>query len=67
MSHQRFLHITLCTIETFVLPLDTLIKPRRIYAEEDNHKIALQEQHKAFMLVHRSMKEAKKKQKKSKE
>lgn len=30
---------------------------------EDQHQIALQEQHKAFMLVHKNMKEAKKKQK----
>ncbi|XP_052706731.1 uncharacterized protein LOC128182162 [Crassostrea angulata] len=39
------------------------MKPRRRYAGEDQHKIALQEQHKAFLLVHRNMKEAKKKQK----
>lgn len=46
-----------------VLPLDTLLKPRRRYMGEDQNKIALQEQHKAFMLVHKNMKEAKKKQK----
>lgn len=46
-----------------VLPLDTLLKPRRRYMGEDQHKVALQEQHKAFMLVHKNMKEAKKKQK----
>eukprot|EP00105_Crassostrea_gigas_P025107 XP_011445573.1 PREDICTED: uncharacterized protein LOC105340996 [Crassostrea gigas] len=46
-----------------VLPLDTLMKPRRRYAGEDQHKITLQEQHKAFLLVHRNMKETKKKQK----
>ncbi|XP_065928361.1 uncharacterized protein [Magallana gigas] len=46
-----------------VLPLDTLMKLRRRDAGEDQHKIALQEQHKAFLLVHRNMKEAKKKQK----
>lgn len=36
---------------------------RRRYAGEDQHKIAFEEQHKAFMLVHRNMKEDKKKQK----
>lgn len=46
-----------------VLPLDTLMKPRRRYMGEDQHKIALQKQHKAFMLVHKNMKEAKKMQK----
>lgn len=45
-----------------VLPLDTLLKPRRIYAGEGQHKIALQEQHNAIMLVHRNMKEVEKKQ-----
>ncbi|MCG8045975.1 MAG: RNase H-like domain-containing protein [Candidatus Thiodiazotropha endolucinida] len=35
-----------------VLPIDTLLKPRRRYLGEDMHQIALQEQHKAFMLVH---------------
>ncbi|KAK3097609.1 hypothetical protein FSP39_011373 [Pinctada imbricata] len=47
-----------------VLPLDTILKPRRRYVGEDQHKVALQQQHKAFTLVHRNMKEAKKKQKK---
>ena len=46
-----------------VLPLDTLLKPRRRYAGEDQHKIILQEQHKAFLLVHRNMKLSKEKQK----
>lgn len=44
-----------------VLPLNTLLKPRRRYA--DQYKFALQEQHKAFLLVHRYMKETKKKPK----
>ncbi|KAK3107412.1 hypothetical protein FSP39_013983 [Pinctada imbricata] len=46
-----------------VLPLDTILKPRRRYVGEDLHKIALQQQHKSFTLVHRNMKEAKRKQK----
>ena len=46
-----------------VLPLDTILKPRECYAGEDMHKIALQQQHKSFTLVHRHMKEAKRKQK----
>ncbi|KAK3083458.1 hypothetical protein FSP39_023123 [Pinctada imbricata] len=47
-----------------VLPLDTILKPRRRYVGEDQHQIALQQQHKSFTLVHRNMKEAKKNQKK---
>jgi hypothetical protein len=46
-----------------VLPLDTLLKPRRRYTGEDQHQIILQEQHKAFLLVHRNMKLSKEKQK----
>ena len=46
-----------------VLPLDTILKPRKRYVGEDMHKIALQQQHKSFTLVHRHMKEAKRKQK----
>ena len=46
-----------------VLPLDTILKPRKRYVGEDMHKIALQQQHKSFSLVHRHMKEAKRKQK----
>ncbi|XP_052710929.1 uncharacterized protein LOC128185352 [Crassostrea angulata] len=40
-----------------------VIRQKRRYAGEDQHKIALQEQHKAFLLVHRNMKEAKKNKK----
>lgn len=46
-----------------VLPLDTILKPRRRYVGEDQYQIALQQQHKSFMLVHKHMKEAKRKQK----
>jgi hypothetical protein len=46
-----------------VLPLDTLLKLRRRYTGEDQHQIILQEQHKAFLLVHRNMKLSKEKQK----
>lgn len=46
-----------------VLPLDTILKPRRRYAGEDIHKIALEQQHKSFVLIHRYLKQAKKKQK----
>ena len=34
-----------------VLPIDNILKPRRKYLGEDYHQIALQEQHKAFVLV----------------
>jgi hypothetical protein len=43
-------------------PMDTLLKPRRRYHGEDQHKLILQEQHKAFLLVHRNMKISKRKQ-----
>lgn len=46
-----------------VLPLDSILKPRRRYMGEAQHEIILQEQHKAFTLVHRHLKEARKKQK----
>ena len=46
-----------------VLPLDTILKPRRRYQGEDLHKIALEQQHKSFTSVHRHLKQAKKKQK----
>ena len=36
----------------FVLPLDTILKPRKRCVGEDMHKIALQQQHKSFTLVH---------------
>ena len=45
-----------------VLPIDNLLQPRRKYLGEDEHKIALQQQHKSFLLVHRNMKKAKRRQ-----
>lgn len=39
-----------------LLPLDSLMKLRRRHAGQDQHKTALQEQHKAFMFVHRNIK-----------
>ena len=47
-----------------VLPLDNILKPRRKYTGEEFHKIALQQQHKSFALVHKHLKEAKKRQSK---
>lgn len=46
-----------------VLPLDTILKPRRRYMGEDQNQVALQQQHKSFVQVHRNLKEAKRKQK----
>lgn len=46
-----------------ILPLDPLLKPRQRYMGEERHKIALEEQHKAFMVIHKNTREAKKKQK----
>ena len=42
-----------------VLPIDNLLKPRLKYQGEDLHQISLQEQHKAFMLVHGRLKKQK--------
>lgn len=45
-----------------VLPIDNLLQPRRKYQGEETHKIALEHQHKTFMLVHRHLKQAKRRQ-----
>ena len=45
-----------------VLPIDNLLKPRRKYHGEAMHKIALEQQHKSFMLVHKHLKQAKRRQ-----
>ena len=44
-----------------VLPIDNILKPRRKYQGEDPHKIALEQQHKAFLLVHQNRRKAMKK------
>ena len=46
-----------------VLPLDTILKPHKRYYGDDEFQNCLQNQHKSFTLVHRHMKEAKKRQK----
>ena len=45
-----------------VLPIDNLLRPRRKYQGEDMHQITLQEQHKAFMLVHGRLRKQQRKQ-----
>lgn len=45
-----------------VLPLDNILKPRRKYTGEDTHQIALEQQHKSFLLVHINLKRAKRRQ-----
>ena len=45
-----------------VLPIDNILKPRRKYLGEEPHKIGLEQQHKAFVLVHKHLKKAKKRQ-----
>ena len=45
-----------------VLPIDNLLKPRRKYAGDDLHTIALQQQPKSFLLVHKRLKKEKKRQ-----
>jgi transposase InsO family protein len=60
---SRFSPFYLLYNRDVVLPLDTILQPRRRYMGEDQHQIALQEQHKAFVRVHRNMKAAKRRQK----
>ena len=45
-----------------VLPVDNLLKPRRKYHGEEEHKITLQEQHKAFLTVRNNLRKAKRRQ-----
>jgi transposase InsO family protein len=45
-----------------VLPLDNILQPRRKYHGEQYHKIALERQHKSFLLVHKFQKRAKRRQ-----
>ena len=45
-----------------VLPIDNLLRPRPKYHGEDMHQISLQEQHKAFMLVHGRLRKQQRKQ-----
>ena len=42
-----------------VLPIDNLLKRRRKYQGEEPHKMALEQQHKAFLWVHQNQKRAK--------
>lgn len=44
-----------------VLPIDNILKPRRKYYGDQEHQIALEQQHKSFVLVHKYLKKAKKK------
>ena len=46
-----------------VLPLDNLLKPRLKYMGEERHELSLQEQHKAFVMVHRNVRAAQNKNK----
>ena len=45
-----------------ILPIDNILKQRYRYHGEEPHKIGLQEQHKSFVLVHKHLKKAKKRQ-----
>ena len=45
-----------------VLPVDNLLKPHRKYHGEEEHKITLQEQHKAFLTVRNNLRKAKRRQ-----
>ena len=45
-----------------VLPIDNILQPRRKYVGEKYHQIALQEQHKSFVIVRNCLRRAKKRQ-----
>ena len=45
-----------------LLPRDNILKPRHMYCGEEPHRISLQQQHKSFVLVHRHLKKATKRQ-----
>ena len=45
-----------------VLPIDNILKPRRKYLGEEPHKIAIEQQHKSFIMVHQNLNRAKKRQ-----
>ena len=45
-----------------VLPIENILKPRRKYYGDQEHQIALEQQHQSFVLVHKYLKTAKKKQ-----
>ena len=45
-----------------ILPVDNILKLRYRYHGEEPHKIGLQDQHKSFVLVHKHLKKAKKRQ-----
>lgn len=47
-----------------VLPLDSILKPRRRYTGEEFHKIALEQIHRPFLMVHKNLQKAKQKQSK---
>lgn len=42
------------------MPLDTILKPRTKCLGENMHQVALEQQHKSFLLVHNHLKHAKK-------
>lgn len=44
------------------MPIDNILKPRRRYLSEDPHKTALEQQHKAFTMVHRLLRRSKRRQ-----
>lgn len=43
-----------------VLPLDNILRPRRLYYGDEHHAIALQEMHRTFTLVRSNLKKARK-------
>ena len=48
---QNFHRITYSITGMLFLPLDNILRPRRIYYGDEYHQIALQEMHRSFTLV----------------
>ena len=46
-----------------VLPVDNILKPRIRYLGEEPHKIGLEQQHKSFIMVHKHLKNTKRRHK----
>jgi hypothetical protein len=54
----------LATMREPILPLDTLLRPRRRYMGENYAQVAMERQHVAFRAVNKNMRKARKRQKK---
>ena len=59
---SKYSHLYFLYNRDVVLPVDNLLKARRKYHGEEEYKIALQEQHKAFLTVKNNLRKGKRRQ-----